>query len=557
MMKKLFPLAGLLLLLAACFKEKMAVVDAPVDINPNDTTSAPVTTAVKRKVLFIGISGVRGDVMRKAQAPHMLGLLPNAIYSFDALTQAPTNSGATWSTLLTGVWSNKHGVTSNTFSGSNFTRYPIGLKYLKTLAPQLRTVSVQSWSILNSQLFSQADVTVNLPDNDAAVRDTTVNRIKTDNADIIVAGFSGVQTAAHQSGYGPDVEEYMTAITTVDGYVGDLLAAVNSRPDKDKEDWLVIITSDHGGIGNKEGSNSFEERNIFTLFANAKFAKHEVVPPLNSLKAVRYAAIGDYSYSRDPFYDFERIKKFTVAISVRSSTFAGGDPPFIGNKSWASGNNAGWLLCPKGSDKWKFQAGDGAGGARVDITSSGPAITDNQWHTVAVTIDRSSAPGTVVLYQDGVQVGTSSLNNLSPFAPASDLKLVVGDDISGTYRYTDGNCDFSLANIRIWDTVWTKADMAKYRHCDTVQTGNPYYDRMIGWWKGIENTGGTLKDAGPLKKDLTFNNAPQWVAQEIDFCNTAIPAPVPQSVDIMPTLLSWLRITVDPGWNLDGISWLP
>lgn len=557
MMKRLFPLlTGMLLLLAACFKEKMAVVGPPGDIDPKDTTSAPVLGTLKRKVLFIGISGVRGDAMRKAEAPNMLGLLPHAVYSFDAVTLPPTNSGATWSSMLTGVWSDKHGVTDDTFSGSNFIRFPAAFKYVKTLAPQVRTISVQSWPVLNTRLFNQADVTVNLPDNDAAVRDTVVNRIKTDNADIVVAGFSGVQTVAHNSGYGPDIPEYMAAITTVDSYVGDLLAAINSRTEKEKEDWLIIITSDHGGTGTSEGSSSFAERNIFTIFSNIKFGKREVVPPLNSLKAVRYSQLGDYAYTKDPLYNFDSISKFTVAISVRGNSFDS-DPPFIGNKDWESGNNAGWLLCPKGSDKWKFQAGDANGGARVDITSSGPAINDNQWHTMAITIDRSNMPGTVVMYQDGIPVGTGSLNNLSPFAPADDIKIAIGDDITGLYRDHYGDMDVLLANIRIWDTVWTKEDMLKYSHCDTVQTNNPYYPRMIGWWKGIESTGNVLKDAGPLKKDLTFNNPPQWISQEVDFCNVGIPAPVPQSVDVVPTLLAWLHITVDPGWNLDGVSWLP
>ena len=557
MMKRLFPLlAGLLVVLAACFKEKMAVVGPPGDIDPKDTTSAPGARTVKRKVLFIGISGVSGDVMRQAQAPNMLGLLPHATYSFDALTQPPTNSGAAWSSLMTGVWSGKHGVTDNTFNGNRFDRYPAGLKYLKTLAPQLRAVSIQAWPELNSRLITQADASVSLPGNDAAVRDSAVSRLKTGNADIVIVGFDGVQTAAHDDGYGTDIPEYMAAITTVDGYVGDLLAAVNGRAEKDQEDWLVVITSDHGGMGNSEGGSSYGERNIFTIFCNARFGKRELVPPLNSLKAIRYSQLGDYAYTKDPLFNFDSIRKFTVAVAVRTPGFDN-DPPFIGNKDWNSGGNPGWLRCAKGSGQWKFLAGDGSSAGRGDINATARAINDGQWHTIAVTVDRSSGPGTVVLYQDGVQSGTSSLNNLSPFAPADEITLAVGDDITGHYREDWGTSDFQMANIRIWDTVWTKEDMLKYSHCDTVQVNNPYYGRMIGWWKGIENNGNILKDAGPLKKDLLLNNPPQWISQEIDFCNVAVPAPVPQSVDIMPTLLAWLHITVDPGWNLDGISWLP
>ncbi|CAL1519830.1 hypothetical protein MMC2321_03582 [Chitinophaga sp. MM2321] len=555
-MKRLLPaLIGLLFLLAACFKEKMLVVGPPTDIDPNDTTSAPDVNNIRRKVLYIGISGVRGDAMKVAQTPNMTGMLPHAVYSFDALTQPPTTTGAGWTSTLTGVWSEKHGVTDDSFSGSNLSRFPMAFKYVKALAPHLRTVSVQSWPAVNDQLIASADVKVSLAGQDAAVRDSAVGRLKTDNADMVVVGFSGVLSAAHDAGYGPDVPEYMSAISTVDAYVGDLLAAIESRATKDKEDWLVIISSDHGGIDNAEGSNTHEERNIFTIFFNKKFGGKEVVPPLASLKAVRFASTGEYAYSNDPLYNFDSIKKFTVQLSIRSRGFDS-DPPFIGNKDWNSGGNKGWLLCPKGSAGWKFQAGDGSGG-RVDVNSTGAAITDNKWHTLAFTVDRSSGAGELALYQDGLPAGGSSLNNLSSFAPQDAVTLAVGDDITGNYRGSWGNADFQLANIRIWDTVWTKEDMQKYSHCDTIQTNNPYYSRIIGWWKATSPTGSVLTDVGPLKKDLLLHGSPQWVNQEIDFCNTQLPAPVPQSVDVVPTVFAWLHITADPSWGLDGISWLP
>ena len=37
------------------------------------------------------------------------------------------------------------------------------------------------------------------------------------------------------------------------------------RPDFVEEDWLVLVTTDHGGIGTVHGGNSMEERRVFVI----------------------------------------------------------------------------------------------------------------------------------------------------------------------------------------------------------------------------------------------------------------------------------------------------
>ncbi len=76
------------------------------------------------KVLLIGIDGCRADAILLANTPNIKGLLPHATYSFDALTHYPTWSGPGWSSMLTGVWEDKHGVLDNTFAGSHYDLYP-------------------------------------------------------------------------------------------------------------------------------------------------------------------------------------------------------------------------------------------------------------------------------------------------------------------------------------------------------------------------------------------------------------------------------------------------
>ena len=80
-----------------------------------------------KKLLFIGIDGCRPDALTQAETPNMDELINAGIYINDALCSIngqPTVSGPGWSTMITGVWYDKHGVSDNSFIGSNFDEYP-------------------------------------------------------------------------------------------------------------------------------------------------------------------------------------------------------------------------------------------------------------------------------------------------------------------------------------------------------------------------------------------------------------------------------------------------
>jgi hypothetical protein len=47
--------------------------------------------------------------------------------------------------------------------------------------------------------------------------------------------------------------------------VESLLDAIAARPSRNEEDWLVILTADHGGKGRIHGGQSPEERAVFIL----------------------------------------------------------------------------------------------------------------------------------------------------------------------------------------------------------------------------------------------------------------------------------------------------
>ena len=118
-----------------------------------------------RRVLLIGIDGVRSDAMQAADTPHMDALIAVGAVSYDAFaggipgtaTQQITSSGPGWSSILTGTWTNKHGVTSNSFSGDNYEDYPHFFRRVKEVNSAACTASIVQWSPIDTYIVGPID----------------------------------------------------------------------------------------------------------------------------------------------------------------------------------------------------------------------------------------------------------------------------------------------------------------------------------------------------------------------------------------------------------------
>ena len=127
-----------------------------------------------QRVLVIGIDGTRPDCLEAAETPNLDALIANGIFSPDALNGDITMSGPGWSSILCGVQSDQHGVTDNSFSGSNYDLYPSFLKRLETWNSSLNTASICHWGPINDYIvLDGADDIINVS-SDEAVRDIAV-----------------------------------------------------------------------------------------------------------------------------------------------------------------------------------------------------------------------------------------------------------------------------------------------------------------------------------------------------------------------------------------------
>jgi hypothetical protein len=71
----------------------------------------------------------------------------------------------------------------------------------------------------------------------------------------------------------------MQAIETTDGHVGIVLDALRARPTYADEDWLVLVITDHGGVGTGHGGNSFVERHIWWIASGTAVQKQQIFAP--------------------------------------------------------------------------------------------------------------------------------------------------------------------------------------------------------------------------------------------------------------------------------------
>ncbi len=189
-------------------------------------------------------------------------------------TQQSTVSGPGWSSMLTGVWTNQHGVTGNgsSFVNGNFEDNPPYIGTLKALDNNLSTVSLVNWGPIDSVLMHAVD-TDNDPNNNLDVRGDYANDLQVAQAaaftivsvnldpDVMFVAFDQVDGAGHAFG-GASIE-YQQRIEITDEYIGQILNSLASRPNFAKEDWQIIVTSDHGHrVEGGHGGQSILERTI-------------------------------------------------------------------------------------------------------------------------------------------------------------------------------------------------------------------------------------------------------------------------------------------------------
>lgn len=238
----------------------------------------PVFDGPTPKVLLVGIDGLALDEIDGVETPHLDSLYTTKAYTggiTDAGTRQSTWSGAGWGSILTGTWADKHTVTGN----RDFFRYATDtvFNHVRNTRPNAYIASITNWDLIEIQQDTKAEAVdywfnVNWDREKWANDEEDSTRITTDEAlaqlndkgpDLIFVMFASVDEVGHIDGFG---ETYDEEIRASDAALGELLAAVDAREAAHDEDWLVIVSTDHGRLlplGKDHGEQSVPEKTIF------------------------------------------------------------------------------------------------------------------------------------------------------------------------------------------------------------------------------------------------------------------------------------------------------
>ena len=298
------PLSFMILLgwLAACTES------TPQQIAENSLTP---------KVLVIGIDGIRPDVLMDVITPNLDKLAAEGFLTNRAMTGYPSVSGPGWSSMLNGVWPNKHGVTDNSFKGERYSDFPDFLTRIETIHPELETFAVADWAPLGRSDEGRPTISdmvdfkhiLNGYEMGWAEADTksvqlALEQLETSNPDALFVYLGNPDEVSHKhSSIGA---EYRDAIALADQHVGLLVKAIQDRGTYAKEDWLILSSTDHGRrLDGGHGGNSEEERTIYFLAHGPSVVNRESYQDSTFIVDIAVTALTHLKIQIDPSWQLD------------------------------------------------------------------------------------------------------------------------------------------------------------------------------------------------------------------------------------------------------------
>jgi len=227
------------------------------------------------KVLIIGIDGCMNSALAAARTPNLDALKSNGCYTVRDVSDPVTHSAAAWTSIFTGVWGDKHGVTDpgNSFTGNHLAQYPSFFARLEAFNSNWNTLAFARWAPITNAV-PDADVKLAF-DTDAAVTGETCHRLTNSNPDVFWMILLDVDSAGHSYGWGPAVTNYVRAIETADSRVGQIIGALTNRATYGQENWLVIVQTDHG---QHDDPDSEKSRIVWSIVSGPSAARGVMWP---------------------------------------------------------------------------------------------------------------------------------------------------------------------------------------------------------------------------------------------------------------------------------------
>ena len=247
------------------------------------------------KTLFVVMDGIPADVIERVATPNLDQITAGGGFGrayvggeIGGASESPTISAVGYQSLLTGTWANKHQVFDNDVASPNYAYWDI-FRMAKTHSPGLLTALFSTWEDNRTKLigdglaaagghkldfyldglehdverFPEDRAATNIKAIDGYLAEQAAEYLLAKGPDLSWVYFQYTDDVGHRVG---DSSEMDAAVSFTDGLVGTLWASIKARQETFDEDWLVVITTDHGRDalnGKGHGGQSERERSTW------------------------------------------------------------------------------------------------------------------------------------------------------------------------------------------------------------------------------------------------------------------------------------------------------
>jgi len=260
--------------------------------------------AREKKAVVIIVDGIATDVVERLHVPVIYDIASKGAFGLSYVggevgtyTQTPTISAVGYNTMLTGTWVNKHNVWGNSNMTPNYHYWSI-FRIAKAQKKPVSTAIYSSWTDNRTVLLGEGKAEtdnlhidfvrdgydldkVNFPhrendlhvfDYDEKVSTEAAESIRKDAPTLSWVYLWYTDDAGHRFGDCPYTDEYVLKAGEQIKRVWD---AVQYRQSNFDEDWLIVVTTDHGRDfkGYRHGGQSARERRTW-IATNVKVNKH-------------------------------------------------------------------------------------------------------------------------------------------------------------------------------------------------------------------------------------------------------------------------------------------
>lgn len=249
-----------------------------------------------RKAVFIIIDGVPADMIERLNTPTINRIASQGAYAraytggeVGGYSQTPTISAIGYTNLLTATWLNKHNVGGNSNLKPNYNYWTI-FRIAKEQKREYKTAIYSSWTDnrtvllgegkketghlkidyvcdgfdLDTLRFPQKDKELHIFDIDEHVSKQAAQGIRNDAPDLSWVYLWYTDDAGHIEGNGSFFDEYTQK---ADLQIERIWQAVQYREKYFDEEWMVVVTTDHGRTESGYGHGGQSERERTTWIA--------------------------------------------------------------------------------------------------------------------------------------------------------------------------------------------------------------------------------------------------------------------------------------------------